>query len=75
MIDIHEFKEPGKKYRSIPFWGWNDRLEEKEIINQIHKMSQAGLGGFFMHSREGLETPYLSDEWKKMIITAVNESK
>jgi hypothetical protein len=34
------------------------------------------MGGFFMHSREGLETEYLSDEWFELInacISTANE--
>ena len=33
--NIEEFKNPGMKYRSIPFWAWNGRLEEKELYRQL----------------------------------------
>ena len=47
-------------YRPIPFWSWNDRLELGELRRQIGAMQDAGMGGFFMHARGGLETEYLS---------------
>ena len=31
--------------------------------NQARVLVQMGLGGFFMHSRVGLATPYLGSEW------------
>lgn len=33
------------------------------------------MGGFFIHSREGLETPYLSEDWMKQVDVAVREAK
>lgn len=50
-------------YRSAPFWGWNDRLTPAELTRQLRDMKDKGMGGAFIHSREGLETPYLSKEW------------
>lgn len=70
-----EFKTPDAKYRSLPFWAWNDRLDPEEIKRQIGLMKEQGMGGFFMHSREGLETPYMGEEWQNCIKTAVNEAK
>ena len=37
------------KYKPIPFWSWNEKLEIDETVEQIQKMDEAGLGGFFMH--------------------------
>jgi hypothetical protein len=70
-----EFKNPGKDYRSSPFWSWNDRLDPKELSRQINEMKSSGMGGFFMHSREGLETPYLSEEWMNCIKESVKTAK
>ncbi len=38
-------------------------------------MWEQGLGGAFLHAREGLIIPYLSKEWMNMIEVAVDESK
>lgn len=70
-----EFERPDTRYRSLPFWAWNDQLEEEEIKRQIGIMKEQGIGGFFMHSREGLETPYMGEAWKNCIKAAVNEAK
>lgn len=70
-----EFKCPGNEYRSIPFWAWNDKLDAAEIKNQIRQMKACGIGGFFIHSRDGLETEYLSDEWLSCVRAAVDEAK
>lgn len=69
------FKNPGKEFRGVPFWSWNDELEDRELVRQIREMDQKGWGGFFMHSRIGLITPYLSGEWMKRIRTCVKEAK
>lgn len=65
----------GKQYRGIPFWSWNDDLDPDELRRQIREMKDAGLGGHFMHAREGLVTPYLSERWMECIEAAVDESR
>ena len=61
-------------YRSIPFWSWNDKLDSAELIRQIHEMKNAGMGGFFMHARGGLKTPYLSKEYLDCVSVSVREA-
>ncbi|MFH1006658.1 MAG: glycosyl hydrolase [Candidatus Latescibacterota bacterium] len=73
-MDLEQFACPDKQYRSIPFWSWNDRLEDGELVRQIREMDEQGWGGFFMHSRVGLITPYLSDEWMDRIRACVAEA-
>lgn len=72
---IEKFKKVGQEYRGIPFWSWNDKLQKDEIVRQIHEMKKQGMGGFFMHSREGLETVYMGDEWMECIKAAVSTAK
>jgi len=69
------FRNPGKEWRAAPFWSWNDKLEETELRRQIREMKKSGMGGFFMHSRFGLITEYLSKEWMKMIKACVDEAR
>ena len=57
---LKEFKSPGSKYRGAPFWAWNGKLDPEELRRQIRVMDRMGLGGFFMHSRVGLDTAYLT---------------
>ncbi len=64
MTDFKKLlQNPPKKYRPAPFWSWNEKLNVAETKKQIRQMNEAGLGGFFMHARGGLQTEYLSDEW------------
>jgi len=68
-------REDVAEHASVPFWSWNDQLNEKELVRQIRDMHSLGMKGFFMHARGGLETPYLSQEWFDAIRTCVNEAK
>ena len=70
-FDLQEFKSPSSEYRSVPFWSLNDSLDSGEIRRQLGLMKQAGQGGAFLHSRVGLLTPYLGDEWFDIMETGV----
>jgi hypothetical protein len=69
------FRRPGSEWRGAPFWSWNDDLDPREIRWQVREMKRGGLGGFFMHSRSGLITPYLGDRWMECIAAAVDEAR
>ncbi|MBO7658415.1 MAG: hypothetical protein J6T65_03800, partial [Clostridia bacterium] len=58
-----EFSAPGHEFRGKPFWSWNGELEEKELKRQVDVLKEMGFGGYFMHSRAGLITEYLGEEW------------
>ena len=70
-----QLKNPGNEYRGAPFWAWNGKLDRAELQNQIRLMKKMGLGGFFMHSRVGLDTEYLSDEWFDCVKACIDEAK
>lgn len=57
------FKNPGAEWRGKPFWSWNGELDKDELIHQSHILGEMGFGGYFMHSRSGLITEYLGEEW------------
>lgn len=63
------------KYRAFPFWSWNDELDEKELVRQIDWMHNNGIGGFFMHARGGLTTPYLGEKWFSCIEACLKRAK
>ena len=69
------FADPPSQYRGKPFWAWNGRLQAEELRRQIRVMHRMGLGGFFMHSRVGLATPYLAEEWFQMVEACVDEAQ
>ncbi len=68
------FANPGSEFRGAPFWAWNGKLEPEELRRQIRVMNRMGLGGFFMHSRVGLDTAYLSDDWFECIEACIDEA-
>jgi len=57
------WSDPPAEFRGAPFWSWNSKLDPDRLCRAIETMHNAGLGGFFMHSRYGLKTEYLSDKW------------
>ncbi len=61
------FENPTSEYRGAPFWSWNSKLEEGQLCTQIEHFKAMGLGGFHMHTRTGLETEYLSDEYMDLV--------
>jgi hypothetical protein len=70
-----QFASPSSEYRGKPFWAWNGPLDEAELRRQIRVFKEMGLGGAFMHSRVGLATPYLSEEWFNLVNACVEEAK
>lgn len=72
-MDLKEFKNPPKEYRPSPFWSWNNLLNTCELRRQVQEFAEKGFGGYFMHSRIGLATPYLSEEWMKCIEACLDE--
>lgn len=68
---FQQFQNPEACFRSFPFWSWNARMKPEEVKEQILGMKEAGMGGFFMHSRNGLETPYMEEEWMECVKAAV----
>ncbi len=75
---LRRFREAGHKNRSLrpaTFWSWNDKLDPEEIRRQIREMARGGLGGYFMHARRGLATPYLGPEWTEAVRVALDEGR
>lgn len=64
-----------KDYGPIPFWSWNNQLDKDELVRQIRSMNEVGMGGFIMHARTGLSTPYLGEEWFECIEACLDEAK
>ncbi|MDD6681953.1 MAG: glycosyl hydrolase [Clostridiales bacterium] len=69
------FRSPSAEYRGTPFWAWNCELDEKELLWQIDQMKEMGLGGFHMHCRSGMSTPYLTDEFMKLVGACVEKAR
>lgn len=61
------FQNPSCEYRGTPFWAWNGRLDRERLTEQIQVFRKMGLGGFHMHVRTGMESPYLEEEFMDSI--------
>jgi len=72
-VNRRDFKNPEKRFRPSPFWSWNDALDPDELRWQVREFASKGFGGYFMHSRVGLATPYLSPEWMRCIRACLEE--
>ncbi|MFW5803058.1 MAG: glycosyl hydrolase [Verrucomicrobiota bacterium] len=72
---LDTFRNPGAEFRGAPFWAWNGKLNPEELRRQIRIMHRMGLGGFFMHSRVGLDTPYMSEEWMQCVEACLGEAE
>lgn len=74
MDDLYQqFLSPSATYRPQPFWFLNHQLDESRLRWQIQEMAAKGVGGVVLHARHGLLTPYMSDEWLRMIEVCVDE--
>ncbi len=62
-------------YQGIPFWSWNNTLDEKHLVAQIEEMKSVGIGGFIMHARTGLKDEYLGEKWFKCIEACLDKAK
>ena len=68
------FKNPPAALRGKPFWSWNGKLDKEELLHQSDILSEMGFGGYFMHSRTGLITEYLGDEWFDLVNALADKS-
>ncbi len=59
-------------YAPVTFWSLNSRLEKEEAALQLRAFAAAGFGGVFLHSRVGLITLYMSEEWLDFISFCVD---
>ena len=75
-----EFQNEKRQWRRedfapLSFWAWNETMDDASISERIKEFYEQGFQGFFMHSRGGLLTPYLSDEWFHACRTAADIAK
>jgi hypothetical protein len=69
------FENPTSEYRGAPFWSWNCKLSKEIIEKQISYLKEMGFGGFHMHSRTGMATEYLGDEFMELVKTCVKKAE
>lgn len=69
------FKNPTREYRGTPFWAWNGKLDRERLTEQIQVFRKMGLGGFHMHVRTGMESPYLEEEFMDSIRHCIGKAQ
>jgi hypothetical protein len=69
------FLDPPRDFSPMPFWFWNGKMEGPAIRQEIRDMVEQHVYGAFLHGRDGLQTPYLSEEWFKAIGAGLEQSK
>ena len=74
-LGAEAFENPPSEYRGAPFWAWNCRVTADIIDRQLRIFREMGFGGAHIHSRDGLDVPYLSDEFMSLVKHTVDESK
>ena len=70
-----EFLNPPREYSPMPFWFWNGELDGKQVQEQIRQMVDQHVYGAFLHARDGLRTPYLSEPWWKAMDAGLQEAR
>lgn len=61
------FRNPTSEYRGAPFWSWNCQVSEDMVDEQIEIYKEMGMGGFHIHARTGLETPYMGERFLELV--------
>ncbi len=69
------FIDPPAEFRAAPFWAWNCRLEKDVLDEMIDVFKDMGFGGFHIHSRIGLDTPYLGEEFMALVMSSHEKGK
>src|SRR5262245_50449411 len=70
------FVDPPREFGIMPFWFWNDDLDEAELVRQIRAFHAKGFGGFVPQARIGLSrrVGYLTAEFFRLMRIAVAEA-
>ncbi|HVX66440.1 MAG TPA: hypothetical protein VHA11_07555, partial [Bryobacteraceae bacterium] len=61
------FADPPASFRTMPFFVWNGEVTEADIDRHVAAFHEQGVGGFFIHPRPGLITPYMSERWYELV--------
>lgn len=72
---LKKFQSPSSEHRGAPFWAWNKKLEKDELLGQLNYFKEMGMGGFIMHSRTGMATEYLGEEFMDLVRACVKKAE
>lgn len=62
-LDAAAFRRPPMQFRGVPFFAWNCKLDRALLLREIDCFREMGFGGFCIHVRTGLATPYMGTEF------------
>ena len=70
-------RDPPREYSLLPFWFWNDTLDEREILRQIADFDAHGVYGFVIHPRVGLPRSigWMSTAMLRFMRVAIDEAR
>jgi len=74
-LDENLFRNPTSEYRGTPFWAWNGKMKMETLDEQIDMLKKMGMGGFHMHVRTGMDSPYLDEEFMGYVRFCVEKAK
>jgi hypothetical protein len=68
-------RDASPEWGMMPFWFWNDGLDEAELKRQLRELRGGGFGGVVIHPRVGLsrEVGYLTERYFALVRSAVAE--
>jgi hypothetical protein len=73
---LTEFARPPHEFSLMPFWFWNDDLNEAELLRQMTDFESKGVFGFVIHPRVGLprHIGWLSERMLQLMRLVVEEA-
>ncbi len=74
-LNMELFRAPTAEYRGAPFWAWNGTLDRDQLLRQIDYFKEMGFGGFHIHSRTGMASPYLDQEFMEHVKACAQKAK
>ena len=75
MDSYQSFVNPAPMYRGTDFWMLNDRLEEGELIRQLHSMKEQGVYSFIARTYVGLKSDYPGADFQSKLKVIVKTAK
>ena len=75
LIDHKVLETRGMWYYPFSYPTAYDDTTLEGVINTLDIFKEMGFGGFHMHTRAGMSTEYLSDEFMDMVKACVNKAK
>ncbi|MDO4858250.1 MAG: hypothetical protein Q4A17_09925 [Thermoguttaceae bacterium] len=71
------FQNPPREFSVMPFWFWNDALDDAEIRRQIADFEAHGVYGFVIHPRIGLpqDSGWMSPRLLEAMRVALEEAR